>query len=123
MSGLKINYHKSEIFALGVSKEEACKVANIFDCHLANLPMTYLGIVVGDKHVGVNASDKVIEKLTKRLDNWKNKLLSSGGRLILTNSTLSSLPIYTMGFYRFNEEVHKKMDTIRSRVFLERLQW
>lgn len=27
---------------------------------------------------------------------------------MLVNSSLSSLPTYTMGFYRFNEEVHKK---------------
>lgn len=99
MSGLKINYHKSEIYAMGVDNEEACRVANIFDCTLAKLPMTYLRIVVEDKHVGMKASDKVIDKLRKKLDNWKNNLLSSGGRLILVNSSLSSLPIYTMGFY------------------------
>lgn len=59
MYGLKINYHN----------EEASRVANVFYCNLARLHMTYLGIVVGDKHVAIKASDKVIDKLTKRLDN------------------------------------------------------
>lgn len=79
--------------------------------------MTYLGILVGDRRLGVKAAENVITKLKKRLDNWRNKLLSSGGRLVLTNSSLSSLPIYTMGLYRFNEGVHKKMDSIRSNFF------
>lgn len=65
----------------------------------------------------MRAADNVIHKLTKKLDNWKNNFLSSGGRLILVNSSLSSLSTYTMGFYRFNEEAHKHMDTIRSRFF------
>jgi len=48
---------------------------------------------------------------------WKGKNLSSGGRLILTNSSLSSIPIYSMGMYRLCEENHHKMDTIRSQFF------
>ena len=30
MLGLKINYHKSEVYVLGVDNEEANRVANIF---------------------------------------------------------------------------------------------
>ena len=37
--------------------------------------------------------------------------------MVLVNSCLSSLPIYTMGFYRLNEESHKKMDNIRAKFF------
>ncbi|WVZ90615.1 hypothetical protein U9M48_036900 [Paspalum notatum var. saurae] len=37
--------------------------------------------------------------MRKRLDPWKGKHLSSGGRLVLTNSCLSSLHMYMMGFY------------------------
>ena len=51
------------------------------------------------------------------MDNWKSSLLSSGGEADLVNSCLSSLPIYTTGFYRLSEDVHRKMDSIRSRFF------
>ena len=37
--------------------------------------------------------------------------------MILTNSTLSSIPTYTMGVYKLGEEVHQKMDSIRSQFF------
>lgn len=62
--------------------------------------------------------ERIINKFGSRLDNWKNNLLFSGGRLILVNSGLSNQPIYTMGFYKLNEETHRKMDSIRSRFFL-----
>lgn len=51
MSGLKINYHKSEVFLLGVDSLEAQGVANMLNCKLGQLPLTYLGIAIGDKEV------------------------------------------------------------------------
>lgn len=65
MFGLKINYHKSEVFVLGVNGEEAQKVANIFYCKLAHLSMKYLGILVRDRYVGVKAVEAVVDKLVR----------------------------------------------------------
>lgn len=117
ISGLKINYHKSEVFVMGVNRSESLRVANMLDCRLGTLPLNYLGFVIGDKVVMSQSAGKIISKLDSRLDNWKSNLLSSGGRLILVNSCLSSIPTYTMGFYRLNVEAHRGMDTIRSRFF------
>jgi hypothetical protein len=55
--------------------------------------------------------------MRKRLDPWKSKHLSSGGKLILTNSSLTSLPMYTMGFYLLPKGTHEAMDSIRSKFF------
>jgi hypothetical protein len=38
-------------------------------------------------------------------------MLSSGGKSILIESSLSSLPNYIMGVYLLHEEVHHKMDS------------
>jgi len=38
-------------------------------------------------------------KVEKRLETWKCGQLSHGGRSILINSSLTSIPLYTMGFY------------------------
>jgi hypothetical protein len=43
MSGLKINYQKSEVFGICVGSEELRRVANIFNCNVGEFPMTYLG--------------------------------------------------------------------------------
>ena len=55
--------------------------------------------------------------MSRRLDPWKGKHLSSGGKLILTNACLSSLPIYTMGFYLLPKSSHSGMDSVRGRFF------
>jgi hypothetical protein len=41
--------------------------------------------------------------------------------LILSNSYLSSLPIYTMGFYLLSLGTHRKMNNIRSKFFWRRI--
>lgn len=39
------------------------------------------------------------------------------GGLVLTNSSLSNLPIYTMGIFLLHEGTHQQMDTIHSQFF------
>jgi hypothetical protein len=59
----------------------------------------------------------VIDRFEKRLSSWKRKLLSSGGRLVLINSVLSSLPIFMMSFFEVPAGVLQKLDVIRSRFY------
>jgi hypothetical protein len=64
---------------------------------MGSLPMKYLGIPLSDMKLGMGAFAGVAEKITKRVPPWKGKNMSSGARLILSNSCLTSLPTYTMG--------------------------
>lgn len=57
------------------------------------------------------------ERFQKKLGSWKGKLLSVGGRLVLINSVLSSLPIFMFSFFEAPKGVLKKLDYYRSRVF------
>ena len=59
----------------------------------------------------------VDERFQKRLSGWKGKLLSSGGKLVLINSVLSSLPMFMFLFFEIPREVLKKLDFYRSRFF------
>jgi magnesium-transporting ATPase (P-type) len=45
------------------------------------------------------------------------KYLSSGGRLVLINLVLSSLPIFMMSFFEIPGGVFQKLDVIRSNFF------
>jgi hypothetical protein len=67
---------------------------NMLNCKLGSWLMKYLGILVSNSRLGVAAFLGIKEKMRKRLDPWKGKHMSSGGKLILTNSCLTSLPIY-----------------------------
>jgi hypothetical protein len=49
LSGLKINYHKSEIFCFGVVKEVQEEYSSIFGCQCDTYPFKYLGIPMQHK--------------------------------------------------------------------------
>jgi hypothetical protein len=44
LSGLKINFNKSELFYFGRAKEEQENYRQLFGCELGSLPFSYLGI-------------------------------------------------------------------------------
>jgi hypothetical protein len=46
LSGLKINFHKSEIFCFGKAKDYENEYKQIFGCEAGSLPFKYLGIPV-----------------------------------------------------------------------------
>jgi hypothetical protein len=111
MSGLKINYHKSEILVFGAEEEEKHVLANMLNCKMGQMPMKYLGFPISDRSLGAGAFGSIVEKMRKKLQPWKGKHLSYGGRLILTNSSLSSMPTYMMGMFNIPEIIHSQMDT------------
>jgi hypothetical protein len=117
LSRLKINYHKSEVVTFGIGEEEEEKIANMLNCGVGRLPMKYLGFPISDSRLGVNAFKDIVEKMRRKLQPWRGRHLTSRGRAILTNSSLSSMPIYTMGIYLMHENTHQKMDAIRSKFF------
>ena len=44
LSGLKINFHKSELFCFGEAKNQLCIYSQIFGCGMGTIPFKYLGI-------------------------------------------------------------------------------
>lgn len=115
LSGLKINYHKSEVFIFGESQGEKERLANMLNCVLGDFPMRYLGVPISCKHLNMGAFGSIKQKMISRLDPWKGRFLTSGGRQILTNSCLSSIPLYCIGFYLLVDGIHSDMDSIRAK--------
>src|SRR5438132_1191159 len=91
ISGLKINFHKSELFCFGDTQDSLETYMDLFGCKQGDLPIKYLGIPIHFKKL-CNSDWKLIEEqFEKRFSRWKWKHLSIGGRLTLINSVLSSL--------------------------------
>lgn len=116
---MKINYNKSEVFTLGINEVEAEEIANSFNCKRGHFPMKYLGLPLSYKRLSKEELSVSANKVEKRLETWKCNQLSHGGRSILINSSLSSIPVYSMGFYWLHEGTHKRFDTGRGRFFWE----
>jgi hypothetical protein len=117
LSGLKINYHKSEVMVTGVSDEERVRIANMLNCKEGVLPMKYLGMPVSKTNLYSVDLIYVGVKVERRFPAWQGRYLSSGGKSILIESNLSSLLVYTMGVYLLLEEVHHKMDSARANFY------
>jgi hypothetical protein len=77
MSGLKINYQKSEIFLIGGDNDIASFYADMFGCQIGNLPMKYLGVPVSFRCLKNSDLDFVESKFIKKtrcLDWWSHFL-------------------------------------------------
>lgn len=117
MSGMKINYQKSEVYVLGVPKDEEESYDDMLNCKVGSLPFTYLGLPMGVGKVGKRDLLPIMQKIEKRLQSWHSGHLSYGGREIRINTCLSSVPMYAMGFLKPPEEFHKNLDTVRGRFY------
>ena len=51
MFGLKINFHKSEIFLFGAAEDKKQEYSRIFTCPVGELPMKYFGLPINNKRI------------------------------------------------------------------------
>jgi hypothetical protein len=111
LSGLKINFHKSEIFYFGKAKEQEANYSQLFGCKTGSLPFHYLGIPMHVRKLNNKDWKTVEDRFEKKLSGWKSKLLTARGRLVLINSILFPfLKFLIKGDY-------KKWTLFRSRFF------
>lgn len=112
--GIKINFHKSEVFCFGEAKQHEQQYAQLFGCRKGNYPFRYLGIPMHVKKLSTADWNIVMEKIEKKLSSWKWKHMSVGGRLVLINSVLTSLVMFMLSFFEVLTGVLKKIDYFRS---------
>ncbi|XP_071689004.1 uncharacterized protein [Rutidosis leptorrhynchoides] len=116
-SGVEVNYHKSNLFGVGVDKGEVESMANSFGFNVGSLPFIYLGLPVGANMKKLDSWKPVINKFEKRLSDWRARSVSFGGRLTLVKSVLNSLPLYYFSLFRAPPCVLKKLESVRRSFF------
>ncbi|WVZ66965.1 hypothetical protein U9M48_016115 [Paspalum notatum var. saurae] len=103
LSGLKINFHKSEIFCFGKAKDYEIQYSQLFGCKIGTYPFRYLGIPMH------------FRKLNNK--DWKHIEDRFEKKLVLINSVLSSLPLFMLSFFEVPRKVLKKLEYLRSRFY------
>ena len=101
LSGMKINYNKSDLLTLGISEEDKLALARCFCCNIGSFPIKYLGVPLHFNKLKREDIQPIVNKLMNRVAGWKGKLLSSAGKLTLLGSCLSSIPIYLLYVIKF----------------------
>ena len=71
LSGLKINFNKSEILMINDEEEWGKKYAVIFNCQLGTFHVKYMGVPVSPSRLHLIDWLPLTEKCSKRLDVWK----------------------------------------------------
>jgi hypothetical protein len=117
LSGLKINFNKSELFCFGEAKDAEEEYRLLFGCDLGKFPFKYLGIPIHFRKLKNGEWKPIEDRFEKKLSSWIGKMLSYGDRLILINSVLTSLPMFMLSFFEIPIGVRKRLDFFRSRFF------
>ena len=104
------NKQRISNFCYGAAKEMEDIYTDLFGCNAGEYPFRYLGIPMHHRQLLNSEWNKVEERFEKKLSYWKAKYLPYGGRLVLLNSVLSSLPMYMMSFFEIPKGVLKNLD-------------
>jgi hypothetical protein len=101
MIGMRINFDKSDILAIGVEESRTQNFSKIFCCKVGEFPIKYLGVPLHYTNLRKEDLQPIIDKIIKRIAGWKGRLLSYAGRLTLLKACLVSIPIYLMSLIKF----------------------
>lgn len=71
MSGLKINFNKSEVIIINGDEEKNIQMAELFNCQIGMFPIKYLGVHVSPSRLHVKDWTPIVEKNEKKLVVWK----------------------------------------------------
>ena len=99
-SGQKINFNKSEVsFSKRVDADRRKEIKELFGVREVDRHEKYLGLptVIGRSKKMVFGVLK--ERVWKKLQGWKEKLLSRAGKEILLQSVIQSIPTYMMSLF------------------------
>lgn len=99
VSGLEINYGKSSWIPINVDSNQVPIISAILGCAETNFLIIYLGLPLTLHRPSKELFMPLIEKVEQKLEGWKSRLILRGGRLLLMNSVLSSIPIYFMSSF------------------------
>jgi len=108
-SGLKVNFRKSKIGAIGVERYEVKMYSEILHCSLMDMLFTYLGLPIGGNPARCAFWEPVLSKIRKKLSVWKGRNLSFAGRVSLIKSVINVVPLFFLSFFKAPSGVCKEI--------------
>ena len=111
-TGLKVNYNKSMMIPINIQQERIELLANTFGCSIGSFPFTYLELPLSLSKPKIEDFQPVVSRCEKRLLST-SIYLSQAGRLQLTNSIFSALPMFTMCTLSLPKTVIKQINKFR----------
>jgi hypothetical protein len=101
VSGMRINFNKSEFLSLNLGADQVHEIAHILDCPMGQFPFKYLGVPIHFEKLKRDDLQPVIDRLLKSVSGWRGRLLAYSSRFELIKTCLASIPIYLLSFIKF----------------------
>lgn len=96
-----VNFEKSAVtFSPSTRDLIRRSIAEVFKIEVVFGHSIYLGLPTFTLHQKKLQFDYLHERVGKKLEGWKGKLFSSGGKEVLIKSVIQSIPSYTMSCFR-----------------------
>ncbi|KAJ9535204.1 hypothetical protein OSB04_un001715 [Centaurea solstitialis] len=111
-SGLSPSLEKSEVFFGNVGSEMQEAIIECLPFKPGTFPIRYLGVPLSPISLKVAEYGGLIAKVKARINNWKSKFLSFGGRKQLVISVLQSLQLYWMAVFLFPSTVVHELEAL-----------
>ncbi|XP_043814104.1 uncharacterized protein LOC122724008 [Manihot esculenta] len=117
-SGQKINLSKSSVMFTPCTpqpKRDVC--CHIFGVQAVDNHGSYLGMpsIIGKDKKQI--FQFVVEKLTKRIQGWKAKILSKAGKDVLLRTVAQAMPNYIMSLFLLPIDVCKELEMVMNSFF------
>ncbi|GKC65737.1 hypothetical protein Tco_1098335 [Tanacetum coccineum] len=111
-SGLLPTPNKSTVFFGNVGNSEKEEILFIMPFSVGTLLVRYLGVPLITKRFGVKQCKSLVDKVEKKIKDWKNRWLSFDGRLQLISSILSSIQVYWSSIFLLPSAVTKEINRL-----------
>jgi hypothetical protein len=117
MSGLKVNFHKSMLVGVNISESWLHEAASALRCRVGKVPFLYLGLPIGGDPRRLGFWEPVWTRIRNILSGWQSRFLSFSGRLVLLKFVLTSLPVYTLSFFKAPAGTISSIDSLLTNFF------
>jgi hypothetical protein len=111
VSGMKINFHKSEFIPINLDEESIHTIAHVLNCPVGSLLVKYLGIPLHFEKLKREDLQPLLDKLIRRIASWRRRLLVHSSRLTLVKTCLASVPVYLLSFLKFSKWAIKMLES------------
>ncbi|XP_028089909.1 uncharacterized protein LOC114290215 [Camellia sinensis] len=112
LSGLTPNPSKSNIYFSGCEMGLRTSILDIAKFKEGTLPVKYLGVPLLTTKLRATDCAPLIDRITKRVKNWTNRVLSYAGRSQLIQSILFSMQVNWSSLFILPKKVIREIESI-----------
>jgi hypothetical protein len=94
LSGMKINFHKSDMTPINMEENVVQQFAKFFCCMVGSFSFKYPGVPLHYDKLKREDLQPLVDKVINRILGWRGKLMSYSARLTLLKVCLANIPIY-----------------------------